>query len=154
MEAFFKRNGAWLLLAVVMLALLISLPYIELDLKTGVVFTIHLENRASIGIDGLRLKWTLGSQEDVTDAFNHIDLVKSPLKPGSRMSIEFTRKMLNGRHRLPERFHADVAVLDLLNDVPHEIVVDGTMDLNAADEGEYVFYLEGSPGAYTIRMGD
>ena len=154
MTAFFKRNGAWLLLAVILLALLIALPYIELDLKTGVVFTIYLENRASIGIDGLRLKWTMGDQEDVLDAFNHIDLVKSPLKPGNRMSIEFTRKMLRGRHRFPERFHADVAVLDLLNDTPHEIVVYGTVDLDAAEEGEYVLYLEGSPGNYSIRLGD
>ena len=154
MTAFFKRNGAWLLLAVVMLALLIALPYIELDLKTGVVFTICLDNRASIGIDGLRLNWTLGDQEDVLDAFNHIDLVKSPLKPGDRMNIEFTVKMLNGKHVLPEHFHADVAVLDLLNGTPHEIVVEGTMDLDAAEEGEYVFLLEGSPGNYTIRRDE
>ena len=151
MTAFFKRNGAWLLLAVVLLALLILLPYIELKVKTGVVFTIYLENQAEIGIDGVRLNWTLGGEKGVKDALNHIDLVRSKLMPGNRMSIEFTREDLDGRSRFPAHFHADIAVLDELNLTVHEIVVRGQIDLDVDEKGEYVVYLEGSPGAYSIR---
>ena len=154
MTAFFKKNGAWILLAVIMLALLVALPYIEVNLRTGVIFSIYLENHASIGIDGIRLNWTVGNQEGVTDALNRTDLVKSLLKPGKQMRIDFTDQMLNRKHRFPEQFHADVAVLDALNFTVHEIVVEGTMDLEVDEEGEYVFYLEGSPGNYSIHRAE
>ena len=153
MIAFLKKNGAWLLLAVIMLTLLLCLPLIEKDPKIGIAFEFIVENHTKDFVDGISINWTVGEKEGKLDYVNFEDLVRFPVKVGGEMVVQFTDEMLDGQS-LPAAMHGEFAVLATLNSREHEIGVEGVVDLDVDSHGEYVLVLEGAPGSYTIRLAD
>jgi len=152
MSAFLKKNGGWLLLAVCMLTLLITLPYIEgKEVNVDLSFRVILENRSNSSVDGFRMRWTLEDLEGELDSVHYKDLVQDPLQPGESMYVDFSRKMTKDV-KLPAAFHSEFAVLDELTGKMLEIVVEGTADFEAEEEGVYLFVLEGTHGSYTIHQ--
>ena len=147
MMAFLKRNGGWLLVALVMLTLLIVLPTMDnLEVKFDVRFSVMIENHATNELDGVRMKWNIDGHEGVTDQLNHEDLVLFPLQIGQTLCIDFTKDILKDVD-LPGRMHTGFAVIDLISTKQNEIVVEGTADLDVEEGGEYYFVLEGHHGS-------